>query len=270
MKKLLLLVCLAFFVSAEEIIVNLGETRTISDLVFEKDSTSDFVIKNYGFLILENCTFRDNSLGSKQNEAILSSEKIIAPIVNYGDLSVSNCKFINNFSWNTALTNKFEAQAAAGAIVNFGNLNLSDNNTFEGNSYQEGRFVVIKNDYINQFEYIGNDMIFNAGNIEILRTVENKEQRNDPDLQIDVVLFENIVKDKAEFLVRTNKSAPIRITILSNLSEVVFSTEKQVQNEQIIVWNLTNQAGNKVAAGNYIVKVETNGFIKHMILGVQR
>lgn len=269
--KLLFFVCfLVNFAFANEIIVNSGETKTISNEVFENYS-GDFVIKNNGVLILENCTFKENRLGSKENEALLSTEKIIAPIVNYGELSVSNCKFINNFSWNTALTSDFEAQAAAGAIVNFGELDLSDNNVFENNSYQKGHFAVIKNDYIDQFEYIGNDLIFNAGNVEIIRTVEeNQQQQNTSGLQVDIVMLNNLVSDKAEFLVKTNKSTNIKITVFSNMNEIVFSTQRQVQNNEIIVWNLRNLAGSNVASGVYFVKVEADNFAKSMQFGVQR
>ncbi|MDR1761107.1 MAG: T9SS type A sorting domain-containing protein [Bacteroidales bacterium] len=271
MKKLLLFVCfLVSFAFANEIFVNSGETKTINGVFFENYS-GDFVIKNNGILILENCTFKNNRLGSKENEALLSSEKVIAPVINYGELSVSNCKFIDNFSWNTALTNDFEAQASAGAIVNFGELDLSDNNIFKNNSYQKGHFAVIKNDYINQFEYIGNDLIYNAGNVEIIRTVEeNQQPQNASGLQVDVVMLNNLVSDKAEFLVKTNKSAEIKITILNNVSNLVFSTQRQVQNNEIIVWNLKNQAGNNVASGVYFVKVETDNFVKSMQFGVQR
>ena len=270
MKKSLLLVCFAAFsIFAEEIIVNQGETRTISNRVFE-DYSGDFVIKNYGTLILENCTFENNELGSKDNEAIFSSGRIAAPVVNFGDLSVSNSRFINNFSWNTALSDDFEAQAAAGAIANFGELELADNNVFENNSYQKGHFVVIRNTYIDQFAYLGNDEVFNAGNIEFTKT--NQSLTHDEiDWQIQAALIKNPVRDNAEILIATNKPVNVKITILNALGNVMFSSQRHVQNPQeIIEWNLIDLTGKKVPSGAYSVRVEANHFVRVMQLGVQK
>jgi len=270
MKKFFLFICcVATLVSAREIIVNHGETKTIRSGVFENYS-GDFVIKNYGILIIENSTFRNNALGSKDSIAIFSNGRIVAPIVNFGTLSVSNSRFTNNYSWNTALNDDFEAQAAAGAIVNFGELDLADNNVFESNSYQKGQFVVIRNNYIDQFAYLGNDLIFNAGNIEFLKTTGNNQPQNQSDWQIEAVLLKNPVKDKAEILVMTNKPVTVNITILNALGSSVFSLQRQIQNSQVIEWNLTNLAGNKVTPGTYSVRIEANHFAKVMQLGVKQ
>jgi hypothetical protein len=274
MKKLLLLICCAaVLVSAQEITVNFGETVTIKDSVFENYS-GDFVIKNNGVLILENCTFKNNVLGSKSNEAIFSNGKVIAPVVNLGKITVSNCKFINNFSWNTALTNDFKAQAAAGAIVNFGELELAENNVFEKNSYQNGHFVVIRNDYIEQFAYIGSDMIFNAGDVEFLETDKENNlpsyQQNETALQVEVALLKNPVKYKAEILVKTNKPTNVKVTIFNALGTVMFSSQRQIQSSEIVVWNLTDPSGKKVPSGAYLAKVEADNFTETFQIGVQR
>jgi len=264
-KCMLFIFCAAFFIFAEEIIVNFGETKTITNRNFENYS-GDFVIKNNGVLILENCTFKNNVLGSKTKEAILSSEKIVAPIVNFGKLSLVNCKFINNYSWNTALSNNFEAKASAGAIANFGELELADNNIFENNWYQKGNFTIIRDNNIEQFEYIGDDKIYNLGEIEFVKA---EQQQNNIDLQIEVALIENVVSNKAQFLVKTNKPTSIKITI-SDAIGVVFSIQQQVQNSQVIEWNLTNSAGTKVASGTYSARIEADNFVKVLSVGVKK
>ena len=267
MKKMLFFVCfMAVLVSAREIIVNHGETKIIRDGVFQ-GFTGNFVIKNYGVLIVENSVFRNNVLGSKDSVAIFSDGRIVAPIINFGELIVSNSRFINNYSWNTALSDNFEAQAAAGAIANFGELDLADNNTFQDNLYQRGQFVVIRNNRIDQFTYIGNDTIFNAGNIEFTKTNPTPDESG---LGFRAILMNNPVRDRAEILVTVNRPTTVNITILSAVG-VVTSFQRQVnQGSQVIEWNLTNSAGNIVAPGSYSVRVEAGEFIRIMQLGVYR
>jgi hypothetical protein len=271
-KKFLLFISFtAISVFAQEIIVYSGETKIIENKVFENYS-GDFVIKNYGVLVIKNCTFKNNALGSKNNQAIFPSEKTVATVINYGDLSVVNCKFINNFSWNTALTSIFVPQAAAGAIANFAETDLS-NNTFENNSYQKGQFTIIRNQAIQQISYIGNDTIFNLGNI---RNLESENAENiETDLKLDVVLMQNPVKDKARILVKTNKTINVKIVISDAANNMVLSVQRQIQNDQVIEWNLTNNAGNKVASGAYAARVEigVNGktlLNKAFMIGVKR
>lgn len=266
-KCLLFISCAVIFIFAENLVVNSGETKSINGIIFE-DYSGDFVIKNNGILVLENCTFKNNILGSKNSDAIFSAEKPVAPIVNYGNLSLVNCKFINNYSWNTALNNNFEAQAASGAIINFGELELADNNTFENNWYQKGNFTVLRNDYVEQFDYIGNDTIFNFGTIEFVEIETPQSQTTD--LQIEVALLNNLVSDKAEFFVKVNKETVIKITVFDAVNDVMFSVQKQIQNEQIIEWNLTNLVGTKVAPAIYSAKIETENFVKIMQVGVKK
>jgi len=75
-----------FAESAKEFLPS--DTLTLKNLTFEKYS-GDYVIKNSGVLTLENCTFKNNELGSKNSNAIFSNDKIIAPVINYGKLTLN-------------------------------------------------------------------------------------------------------------------------------------------------------------------------------------
>lgn len=74
------------------------DTLTIRNTIFEKN-IEDYVIKNRGVLVLENCTFRSNELGSKNSKAIFSNEKIVAPISSIS-ASIENCFIISYFFCN--------------------------------------------------------------------------------------------------------------------------------------------------------------------------
>jgi len=232
------------------------DTVTIKNITFEKYS-EDYIIKNRGVLVLENCTFRNNELGSKDSKAIFSSDKIVAPVINYGKVSLINCKFINNYSWNTAVSDGLKAQAAAGAIANFGELNIS-NVTFENNAYQKGYFTIIRDENIEQFSYIGNDTIYNFGDISI----QNIANTQNSGFQMSAALLENPVKEKAEIIVSTNMSARIEISIIDAVGKVVFtSSGDNTAGAKKYTWNLRNAAGVKVSSGTYHLKVvANNGF----------
>jgi hypothetical protein len=275
MKKVLFIVsmfCLtAFADGAREILPSdTSDAPRITNRVFEGYG-EDYVIKNRGVLILEDCTFKNNTLGSKDSEVIFSNDRIVAPIVNYGKLYLLNCKFEGNYSWNTALTDDMKAQTAAGAIVNFGELNMS-NVSFENNLYQKGYFTIIRDENIEQFSYIGNDAVYNHGNIHI----EDIATPQKSGFQLEVALVENpvMITDKADIVVKTSAPARIEIVISSVASNVVFSaSDENVNGTQKYVWNLKNKSGVRVSSGSYALKVvATNGsgvVSKTLLIGVK-
>jgi hypothetical protein len=250
-KAFFFLLILSFLTFAQGLITLPTDTILIKDKSYE-DFTQDFIIKNHGVLVLENCTFRDNYLGSKTNEAIFQSDRIVAPVLNYGKLTLKSCNFINNYSWNTALNDDFAAQVSAGAIVNFGDLDLS-NTVFENNSYQKGHFTLIYNTFIEQFSYIGNDSIYNAGTV----LFQNVPKSTVPaeNLYFETGLVKNIVKNKAEIFVKTNIVVSAKITISDKMGNLVFSTSDNVIGTKTFVWNLNNLSGKKVASATYYIIV---------------
>jgi hypothetical protein len=244
------------------------DTLRISNTTFEKYKT-DYILKNRGVLILENCIFKSSELGSKNSDAILSTERVVSPIINYGKLFLSNCKFIGNYSWNTALLDGFQAQAASGAIANFGELNMS-NVVFENNAYQKGYFTIIRDANIEQFSYIGNDTIYNEGDIVVQEVADTVR----PNLHLEVALLENPVRDKADIIVGTNTSARIEIIISDAVSKVVFTTSNEkTSGTNTYSWNLRNAAGVKVSSGGYSLKVIASNnrdtVIKTLMVGVK-
>jgi hypothetical protein len=268
-KKILLLI-ITFILTAfsAEIIISANDTLQITDRTFENYS-GDFIIKNHGVLIIENCTFKNNTLGSKTNDAIFSNDNIIAPIINYGKIFISNGKFINNYSWNTALTDDLKAQVAAGAIANFGELTLS-NTEFENNTYQKGHFTILRNESVTQFSYIGNDSIYNEGNIIIQDIAESQ----DSILPVRIVFLENPVKNKAEIAINTETPISVSISITDYMSNTVFSTSSRISDSKIFTWNLLNPSGQRVSSGSYSLRVtaiDNNGksVIKMLMLGVK-
>jgi hypothetical protein len=226
------------------------DTLRITNTTFEKYST-DYILRNRGVLILENCVFKNNELGSKNSDAIFSSERVVSPIINYGKLYLYNCKFIGNYSWNTALSESLQAQAASGAIANFGELNIS-NVVFEDNVYQNGYFTIIRDGNIEQFSYIGNDSIYNRGNIIVKDTVLHQNTG----LHLDIALTENPVKEKAEIIVNTSASARVDITITDAVGKAVFTlTDEKAAGSKVYTWNLRNTGGVKVSSGAYHLRV---------------
>jgi len=226
------------------------DTLTIKNTTFEKYG-EDYIIKNRGVLVLENCTFRNNELGSKDSKAIFSSDKIVAPVINYGKISLVNCKFINNYSWNTAVSDGLKAQAAAGAIANFGELNLS-NVTFDSNRYQKGYFTIIRDENIEQFLYAGNDTIYNFGDISI----QNTSNTQNSGFQLSAALIENPVKDKAEIIVSTSAAARVEIAITDAVGKAVFTISgENSAGAKKYTWNLRNAAGVRVSSGTYHLRV---------------
>ena|GEM_PF-2910097 len=276
MKRTLFLILILgltlFAESAKEFLSS--DTLTLKDTVFEKYG-GDYVIKNSGVLILENCTFKNNELGSKNSNAIFSNGKIIAPIINYGKLTLKNCKFIGNYSWNTAISADLKAQATAGAIVNFGELNLS-NVTFENNTYQKGYFTIIRDESIEQILFVGNDTIYNCGNVVIQNTTNNTNTVNTQSsaLQLEIALVENPVKDKAEIVVSANVSARIEIAVTNVVGDAVFTlSDDGVNGVKKYSWNLKNKAGVKVPSGTYSIRVAASNnsgiVIKTLAIGVK-
>jgi hypothetical protein len=252
MRKILFLVSISIFtIHSSPQIFTVTDTVTLRSTIFE-NNTEDYVIKNYGVLLLESCTFRNNILGSKTSDAIYSSDNIVAPIINYGKLSLSNCEFIDNYSWNTALTADMEAQIAAGAIANFGELNMSGT-TFKDNSYQKGYFTIIDNAYVNRFSYIGDDAIYNKGAIETINSSETSDLDND--FLFDAGVVENPVRNKAGIVVKTNARVSVEINISDALENSVFSLSDNINATKIFTWNLKNQSGKKVAPGTYLLRV---------------
>jgi hypothetical protein len=266
-KKILFLIT-TFILTAfsSEIIIPANDTLQITKQTFENYS-GDFIVKNYGVLIIENCTFKNNTLGSKTNDAIFSDDKIIAPIINYGEIFIKDSKFINNYSWNTALTNDLKAQVAAGAIANFGELTLS-NTKFENNSYQKGHFTILRNESVTQFPYIGSDSIYNFGNI-----IDIAESQ-DSILPVKIILLENPVKNKAEILINTETQISVSISITDYMSNTVFSKSSKINETKKFTWNLLNLSGQKVQSGSYYLRVtaiDNNGkaVVKTLMIGVQ-
>jgi hypothetical protein len=269
MRKILFLVSISIFtIHSSPQIFTVTDTVTLRSTIFE-NNTDDYVIKNYGVLTIENCVFKNNTLGSKNSDAIFSNDKIAAPIINYGTLYVSDCRFSNNYSWNTALTDKFAAQASAGAIANFSELYLS-NTTFENNTYQKGQFSVIRNESIEQFPYVGNDSVYNQGSV----TVENILKNSAPAFQFNAGLIENPVRNKAEIVISSNTLITVNITISDPLGNAVYSMSDNVNGKKIITWNLKNTSGKKVSVGAYslkIIAIDNSGaiVIKSSIIGVK-
>jgi flagellar hook assembly protein FlgD len=261
-----------FAESAKEFLPS--DVLTLKDVTFEKYS-GDYVIKNSGVLTLENCTFKNNELGSKNSNAIFSNDKIVAPVINYGKLTLKNCKFIGNYSWNTAISPDLKAQATAGAIANFGELNLS-NVTFENNTYQKGHFTIIRDESIEQISFVGNDTIYNYGNLVIKNTANNTNTANSQNsaLQLEIALVENPVKEKAEIVVSTNVSARIEIAITNVVGDAVFTLSVDGLNGvKKYSWNLKNKAGIKVPSGTYSLRVTASNnsgmAVKTLAIGVK-
>jgi hypothetical protein len=248
-----------------EIIIQEGEARILRNMVFEGFS-GDFVIKNYGTLIVENCTFRNNILGSTGDSAQIGVEKVVAPIINHGKLTIINSVFGNNYSRNTALTDNFVAQPAAGAVVNFGELTMVDNNTFQNNLHQQGHFVVIRNEGVQRIAYLGNDTIFNLGTVENI--AQNAAQNNVVNTLFEAAIMENPVSNIARILVNTTTPTNVNIAILNHTGSVVFSTNAQVQNSRIFEWDLRNSAGQRVPPETYLVRIQAGNFMETLRLGV--
>jgi hypothetical protein len=97
--------------------------------------------------------------------------------------------------------------------------------------------------------------------------------REIPDNRFGILLENAIVSDVARISVITPEPATVNMVILDNLGNVVFSadgvearTYGQVyminlpqQNNNPIVWNLTNNNGRYVANGTYLILVEAIG-----------
>ena len=276
MKKLTLLICLAVFsaFAQTQIIVLAGQTKILRNQTFENFS-GDFVIKNHGTLIIENSTFRNNALGgTNKDDNFVEEKRIVAPIINLGTLSISNSRFENNFSRNSSITENLSAQISAGVVANFGDLTLYDDNTFTNNLFQRGFFTVLRNTSVQRIDYIGNDTVFNVGNVKLKQTeqAENTQRFVNTDLEVETAIAQNPVpvNENARVFVRTNRQANVRVTIFDALNNVVFSTQRQVEGVFIFEWNLTNQSGQRVSGSAFSVRVEAENFIENLQLGVRR
>lgn len=246
-KVLFFVIFFSLAVISQDRVIETSDTITIRNTIFEK-YTDDFIIKNNGVLILENCIFRNNSLGSKTSRVIFSNDRIVAPIVNFGKLSLLNCKFENNYSWNTALTDDLKAQVSAGAIANFGELRIS-NTSFKDNTYQKGHFTIIRNTNIDKVSYAGNDSIYNNGNIRVENVSTTPTERG---FLLKAELIENPVSSKAEILVETGVSVSVETVIFDAVGNRVFSiSDNNVNGTKIFTWSLLNQAGKRVSSGAY-------------------
>lgn len=269
MNKVFFVILFSIAIIFAEVTISPTDTITIRNAIFE-NNFGDFIIKNSGTLTLENCTFKNNSLGSKNSDAIFSNDKIISPIINYGKLTLFNCRFENNYSWNTALTDSLKAQISAGAIANFGDLTLSKTE-FSNNAYQKGYFTVIRDGFIEQFSYIGNDSIYNIGDV----LVDNMLSFPKTVFEIELGVLENPVKSKAEILVKTDVLVSVEIAISDAIGGRVFLlSDNNVNGTKTFTWNLLNQAGKRVSSGTYLVRLVATDRIgnvsaKSFMLGVK-
>ncbi|MCL2845705.1 MAG: discoidin domain-containing protein, partial [Chitinivibrionia bacterium] len=121
-----------------------------------------------------------------------------------------------------------------------------------------------------------------SGGATSIRNRENSDNR------FGILLENAIVSDVARISVITPEPATINLRIMDILGNVVFAetaaygrvaygrvSNPPLQNDNAIVWNLTNQSGRFVANGTYLIIVEatgSNGRVWHYraIMGVRR